>query len=192
MKKSILALSVVGVLAGGYVATNPVSAEETKYSRSQWKHWVDVDKDCQDTRQEVLIAESLIPVTMDERNCKVTKGRWFCQYTGKYYTNPSLLDIDHLIPLKHVHLSGGSEWNQERKKDYANFINDPRNLTAVYRGANRQKGAKAPHEWMPSFKPYWCSYLEDWVHIKYKWNLKASTAEQKFIEKTLTEEKCFQ
>lgn len=171
------------------VASITVSGD---YKRIQWKHWIDDDRDCQNTRQEVLIAESLIPVTMDNRNCKVITGRWFCPYTGKFYTNPSLLDIDHLIPLKHAHMSGGAEWNKERKKEFANYINDPRNLIAVYRGANRQKGAKGPHEWMPKFKPYWCSYLEDWVYIKFKWGLTMTSDEQQFIEETLTHEKCFQ
>ena len=184
MRKTIFSISCLAIIVGSYIDAKEVQ-QVPKYSRRQWKHWIDVDKDCQNTRQEVLISESLIPVTMDKRNCKVTKGRWFCPYTGKFYTDPKVLDIDHLIPLKHAHNSGGGDWDKERKKDYANFINDPRNLIAVYRGANRQKGAKGPHKWMPEFRAYWCSYLEDWIHIKYTWGLKASITEQKFIEKNI-------
>ena len=33
-----------------------------KYERTAWKHWVDEDKDCQNARHEVLVAESAEPV----------------------------------------------------------------------------------------------------------------------------------
>ena len=53
-----------------------------QYSRSDYKHWIDADKDCQDTRQEVLIAESLEKPILDEKGCKVISGKWFDPYTN--------------------------------------------------------------------------------------------------------------
>jgi len=105
---SIWRLAISAALLILAVTTDIASAEP--FRRSLYKHWIDVDGDCQDTREEVLIAESTVPVTLDRRGCKVRKGRWFDPYTGRTFTNPKKLDIDHFIPLKEVHRSGGSRW----------------------------------------------------------------------------------
>src|SRR5688500_19586023 len=68
------------------------------YDRSDWPHWIDEDDDCQDTRQEVLIAESTIPVRFsDARRCKVASGRWVCPYTGRVDRKSTRLNSSHLV-----------------------------------------------------------------------------------------------
>ena len=68
----------------------PVTAAATPvYDRGAWQHWVDADGDCQDARQEVLVAESLVPVTFtDDRRCRVASGEWLGPYTGQRFTDP--------------------------------------------------------------------------------------------------------
>lgn len=152
------------------------------YDRKEWKHWIDADGDCQDTRQEVLIAESEVPVSFkDARHCKVATGRWTCPYTGKVFTDPGQLDVDHMVPLENAHASGGWAWNAARKEAYANDLDDPEHLVAVYRGANRSKGSKGPDRWMPPNQAEGCSYVADWFKIKGRWGLGMTDGERQKV-----------
>lgn len=83
------------------------------YNRSDWGRWIDADHDCQDTRQEVLIRQSEVPVTFKtDKHCHVVSGKWTDPYTGEVITNASDLDIDHMVPLKEAHDSGGWQWTR--------------------------------------------------------------------------------
>ena len=68
------------------------------YSRKNWQHWIDEDKDGQDTRQEVLISESLIAPTLRSDGKKVLAGSWHDPYTDSLFTKPS--DLDTSVALK--------------------------------------------------------------------------------------------
>ena len=117
----------------------------------------DQDGDCQDTRQEVLIEESLIAPALDARGCRVIAGRWRDEYTGAVYTDPNDVEIDHRVPLANAHRSGGWAWDRSRKRDYANDLLDPEHLVAVRRrDKSHQRGqragsvaASAPRELVP-------------------------------------------
>ena len=50
---------------------------------------------------EVLIAESTTQVTFKSaRKCRVASGTWDGPFTGRQFSDPSKLDIDHMVPLK--------------------------------------------------------------------------------------------
>jgi len=156
------------------------------YDRAEWNHWIDSDKDCQNTRHEVLQVESLVPVTFkDDSQCPVESGEWYDAYTGGTITDASKLDIDHMVPLNNAHISGGWAWDKITKSKYANYMEDAGHLIAVSASANRQKGARSPDQWKPSNQNYWCNYATDWVAIKNSWQLDFTKSESDAIEEML-------
>ncbi len=177
MRNSFLLVLLFGCQSNP--AMEPSAVPVPSYDRGEWGRWADDNKDGQATRQEVLIEESEISVTFKtERNCKVASGRWTCPYTGTVYTDPSELDIDHTIPLREVHYSGGYLWTKDQKKLYFNGI-EPEHLVAVSASANRSKGSRRPDEWMPVINE--CKYLKDWMKIKGRWGLDYGCEEAQII-----------
>ncbi len=148
-----------------------------EYDRDDWGGWIDEDGDGLNTRHEVLAEESLIKPVIS--NNKVIKGEWFDKYTGKYFTNPSDLDIDHLVPLKNAYISGASNWSKKKKKRYYNYLKYDNHLIAVSKSANRNKSDKSPVDWLPPNKDYQCEYVREWFKIKTDWGL---TIEEGFDE----------
>ena len=155
-----------------------VSTSIPIYDRDDWSHWSDDDGDCQNIRHEVLQDETFETVTFTtSSNCYVDSGKWYGVYTATYYYSASELDVDHFVPLKNAHDSGGYEWSLVKKKEYANYLEDSDHLIAVQSGANRSKGARGPEDWKPENTEYWCQYAYDWIRIKDTWGLTATQAE---------------
>ena len=157
-----------------------------KYDRDDWRHWIDEDDDCQNTRHEVLITESQAAVTYrSDKQCQVETGQWFGAFTATTVREASKLDVDHFVPLANAHQSGGWTWTAKRKELYANSLDDPGHLIAVTAAANRAKGAKGPEEWRPTNEPYWCEYAVAWISVKQTWELTATPAETEALRDML-------
>ena len=168
------------------ITVAPMPAGIPEYDRSDWRHWIDEDGDCQDARQEVLVEENLVEVTFEtDRKCRVETGQWFGAFTGAYVDDPGDLDIDHMVPLKNAHLSGAWGWNPAMKEEYANYLEDPGHLIAVASRANRSKGARGPEEWKPPDETYWCEYAQGWAEIKAWWELTMTDAEAEAVVEML-------
>ena len=170
MSTSSLGLRVEAEHAGGY-------------KRNLFANWYDADRDGCDTRQEVLIAESIIPAKIGAK-CKVT-GQWFSIYDGVTTTNSSSFDIDHMVPLKEAWDSGAWNWNTDQRKKFANDLDESFFLIAVTARSNRSKGERDPAEWMPTSVSYHCEYARFWVQIKRAWDLSVDPAENTFLTRTL-------
>ena len=169
----------------GLLAALPVAPEvEEGYERELFEHWVDADGDGCDTRQEVLIAESLTPVTVGA-GCAIEGGSWFSAADGDTLTNPASVDINHVVPLKEAWASGAHAWTPEERRAFANDLTDERTLQAVSSGANRQQGEHDPASWLPADLEAACQFVADWVAIKASWGIAVDQAERGAIELTL-------
>ncbi len=164
----------------------PVPSNIPDYNRKEWGDWIDADGDCQNTRHEVLIAESTTQVTFKSaRKCRVASGTWDGPFTGRQFSDPSKLDIDHMVPLKNAHLSGGWDWDKAKKRRFANDLSYDGHLNAVLNSANRSKGSRGPEHWEPPDQSYWCEYAIHWINIKVDWNLTATGAELAALKQML-------
>ena len=87
------------------------------YDRRDYPHWIDLDQDCQNTRHEVLVEESTVPVQFKtNKKCRVVAGKWRDSFTGKKFNDPGKLDIDHLIPLKEAPNPEPMHWIKQNEK----------------------------------------------------------------------------
>jgi len=130
------------------ISNLPVAAEvRTGYDRAKFPHWVDANGDCQDTRDEVLQAESRVSTS----GCDIRTGRWYSYYDNRTFTSASDLDIDHLVALAEAWDSGARRWTTDTRKRFANDLGDSRSLVAVSASSNRSKSDRDPAQWMPVY-----------------------------------------
>ena len=118
------------------------------YNRKDWPHWIDADGDCQNTRQELLVATSKVSVRFkNAKRCTVKYGKWH----------------------------GADCWTKAQRRIFAN---DSENLLVVNDATNQAKSDQAPHEWLPPQENYWCEYGKRWERIKDKYGLRYSNQER--------------
>lgn len=143
------------------------------YSRDHFPHWRDTGRNC-DVRDSVLQRDGK---NIKLSGCNVVAGRWFSPYDNVSLTDPSEVDIDHVVPLANAWRSGANEWDDDRRGDFANDQTRPQ-LIAVSRRSNRAKGDQDPSRWKPPNREYWCTYAENWVTVKHYWRLLVTQEEK--------------
>jgi hypothetical protein len=151
------------------------------YDRGEWPHWLDNDKDCQNTRHELLIKTSTKPVSFKSaKQCQVMAGQWYDPYSDITFTVSKDLDLDHIVPLKFAHGHGANKWSRAQK---ALFANDTDNLILAQASLNRQKGAKGIDDWLPPNHPYRCQYISHFNRIMIKYDLAYIPSEQRIVNR---------
>ncbi len=161
------------------------AAPASGYSRELFPTWLDLDDNGCDAREDTLLAESLVTATVSASGCEVLGGRWLSIYDGVEVSEPSDLDVDHLVPLAEAWRSGASTWETARRAAFANDLSFPDHLIAVTATTNRSKSDSPPNEWRPPRQGSWCRYARAWVSVKVTWSLSATTAERNALGQML-------
>jgi hypothetical protein len=160
------------------LATIPQVKEHPQgYKRELFKHWTDDDGDSCDAREEVLIAESKTQAQVDAYGCKVIAGDWYSEYDGLLHTDPSEVQIDHVVSLKEAWDSGAWAWSPSQRQKFANDISDSRSLIAVTGSVNQSKGERDLSNWLPPRSQDICRFVSDVVAIKAQWKLSMDPSE---------------
>ncbi|MCP4793759.1 MAG: HNH endonuclease [Actinomycetia bacterium] len=159
------------------------------YDRNEWEGghaggWADVDGDCRNTRHEVLAASSIDPVQYSADGCWVVAGRWWDPYTDRSFTDPSDVDIDHVVAVAEAHRSGGAAWSAAKKNAFYNELSGG-NLLAVHDAENRTKSADDPAQYLPPNGAVHCAYVTQWIETKQDWGLSVDAAERQAMADVL-------
>ena len=167
-----------------------VKPESSTIKFDRVKHfgnWRDEDKDCLNTRAEVLVRDSLISPIINK--CLVVSGRWYSIFDGRNHLLATEVQIDHLVALSEAWDSGASSWSKKRRFKYANDLGYSGSLSAMTTKLNGNckklcKSDKDPAEWLPPKSR--CVYAQRWVAVKYRWGLSIDLAEKQVLSRLLS------
>ena len=162
-------------------------APKTGYTRSQFPHWSDPDRNGCDARNDIL-KRDLTDITfkVGTRDCKVIAGQLLDPFSGKvitFSTTKVVIDIDHVVALSNAWQTGAAYFDKNTRLLIAN---DPINLLAVDAKLNRQKGDGDAATWLPPNKSSRCEYVARQVAVKSKYKLWVTEPEKVAITKILS------
>jgi hypothetical protein len=161
------------------VKSLPVAAENNAgYDRDrQFGDWNDANRDCQNTRAEVLQNESKVKTSFTTaKRCTVKGGRWVTTWDGRVHTSATTVQIDHTVPVHEAWGSGARYWTKSKRVAFYNDLGDHRALSAQTSKLNSAKQARGPEAWMPP--RHRCAYIGEWEAVKIRWGLKVDSAEK--------------
>lgn len=149
------------------------------------------DEACFNTRALVLIRDSVRQVEFkDSNHCSVASGKWNDPYTGQAFKSSEDIQIDHFIPLKNAYMSGAYKWSFRARCLYANFLGSDYHLLSVNGSQNMSKGDRAPDRYIPPNSEYTCTYIKNWLSIKFLWGLKMTAPEAEAIAASIKNNHC--
>jgi hypothetical protein len=148
-----------------------------------WSDDVDVElghNGC-NTRDDVL-RRDLADVAERPGTCFVQRGTLHDPYGGEtiaFVRGPATSDavqIDHVVSLADAWYKGARDWDDERRRDFAN---DPRNLLAVSAKGNFDKAFRDAASWLPPNVGFRCEFVARQVEVKTAYGLWVSDKEER-------------
>jgi hypothetical protein len=155
------------------------------YLRSRFRTWVDADGDGCDTRSEVLLSEAQRTPTLFAV-CRISGGRWFSAFDGVTTANRAALGIEHAVPLAEAWQSGARRWTGRTRTAFANDLSYRPTLDVATSRVLRARGASEPQRWLPPRFATRCTYVADWVAVKWRWRLRVDKEERRFLARKLS------
>ncbi len=154
-----------------------------------WSDDVDVEfghNGC-NTRDDIL-RRDLTELVVRPGTCYAQSGVLLDPYTGEsipFVRGPDTSDavqIDHLVSLSDAWYKGAREWDDQRRRDFAN---DPRNLLAVGGKANFDKAFRDAAGCLPPNAAYRCEFVARQVEVKSAYRLWVSANEKQAMARVL-------
>jgi Protein of unknown function (DUF1524) len=139
------------------------------------------------TRDDVL-RRDLADLIVRAGTCYAQSGVLHDPYTGQTIpftrgpTTSEAVQIDHLVSLSDAWYKGAREWDDQRRRDFAN---DPRNLLAVGGQANFDKAFRDATAWLPPNEGFRCEFVAKQIDVKAAYGLWLSKNEKRAMQDAL-------
>ena len=165
----------------------------TDYSRDRfgepWSDDVNVEfghNGC-NTRDDIL-QRDLTQLVVRPGTCYAQSGVLIDPYTGEsiaFVRGPETseaVQIDHVVSLSDAWYRGARDWDEQRRRDFAN---DPRNLLAVGAKTNFDKAFRDADAWLPPNRAFRCEFVARQVAVKTTYQLRVSANEKRAMTAVL-------
>ena len=133
------------------------------------------------TRDDIL-RRDLTQLVVRPGTCYAQSGVLIDRYTGEsiaFVRGPDsseAIQIDHVVSLSDAWYKGARDWDEQRRRDFAN---DPRNLLAVGAKANFDKAFRDANAWLPPNPAFRCEFVALQIAVKAAYRLWVSANEKR-------------
>jgi len=139
------------------------------------------------TRDDIL-RRDLTQLVVGPGTCYAQSGVLIDRYSGEsiaFVRGPDCseaIQIDHVVSLSDAWYKGARDWDEQRRRDFAN---DPRNLLAVGAKANFDKAFRDANAWLPPNPAFRCEFVARQIAVKAAYRLWVSANEKRAMAAVL-------